>query len=272
MRRDRPSTARSALHPRELAAARLLLDRIHRSIDAELFQASLFGSRARGDARPDSDIDLLLIFRWLPDDREPQASQAEDVAEAVASETGVPLTVWSVSLVDLERGRRTPMLVDALADGLPLWCAGEPVPALPFTPDDALRCAGSLLDRVDEGEEEVAWSLHEGDLPAAAARVRDDLVRMCVGLHLLRGETRPRRGEAARRLLGLENGALPPPVRGALEWAAASYGHDGRDEEAPVPPPPDPGVALRSVGHLRRLLDERRARLAHALREREPRR
>lgn len=249
---------------------RLLLDGIHREVDADLVQASLFGSRARGDARPDSDIDVLLVFRWLPTDREPQASVAEEVAEAVAARTGVPLTVWSVSMADLERGRRTPMLVDALADGLPLWCAAEPIPPLPFTPEDAVRCAGSLLDRVDEGEAEVAWRLHDGDVEAAAVRVRDDLVRMCVGLHLLRGETRPRRADAARRLLRVENGALPAPVRTALGWAAAAYGPDGRDEDAPVPPPPPPDITLRSVGHLRRLVAERRTRLARALEDREP--
>lgn len=270
MTRDRPTSARSALHPRELAAARLLLGRIDRSVDADLVQASLFGSRARGDARPDSDIDLLLVFRWLPEDREPQASHAEDIAESVAAETAVPLTVWSVSLIDLERGRRTPMLVDALADGLTIWCAREPIPPVQFTPEDAVRCAGSLLDRVDEGEDEVGWSLDDGDVAGAAARVRDDLVRMCVGLHLLRGETRPRRGDAARRLLRVENGTLPAPVRDVLGWAARSYGPHGRDDEAPVPPPPDPAVALRSVGHLRRLVAERRARLARALHEREP--
>ncbi|MBI4906368.1 MAG: nucleotidyltransferase domain-containing protein [Acidobacteria bacterium] len=32
-----------------------------------LVQLILFGSRARGDARPDSDYDILLVFRDQPD-------------------------------------------------------------------------------------------------------------------------------------------------------------------------------------------------------------
>lgn len=261
---------RAVLDPRELSAARQLVDRIHREVAAELVQVTLFGSRARGDHRPDSDIDFLLVFRRLPFDREPQASHAEDIAEDIAGETGVPVTVWSVSLVDLNRGLRTPMLVDALADSIPFWCAGEPVPPLPFTPEDAVRCTGSLLDRVAEGEAELEELLDRGELEAAALRARDDLVRMCVALHLLRGETRPRRGDAALRLLAAENGALPPPVRLALNWAAASYGDDGRDDEAPVPPPPDPEVVMRSVGHLRRLVARRREALGRSLQRREP--
>lgn len=264
--RRAPGCIGSALAPWERDAARRLVERVRADVPAELAQVSLFGSRARGDSRPDSDIDLLLTFRRLPHDREPQATQAEEIAERTAEETGVPITVWSVSLLDLERGLRTPMLVDALDDAIPLWCADTPLPALPFTPQDAVRCAGALLDRVAEGEAEVADHLDAGDTGAAALRVRDDLIRMCVGLHLVRGETRPRRGEAARRLLHLENGPLPPSVRRALGWAADSYGRDGRDDEAPVPPPPYPRAALRAVGHLRRLLIARRARLEGEIR------
>lgn len=264
-RQRRPTTIDSALDPWERAAGRQLVERVRAEVPAELVQVSLFGSRARGDSRPDSDIDLLLTFRRLPQDREPQASQAEEIAERIAVETAVPITVWSVSLIDLERGLRTPMLVDALADGIPFWCAGACLPTVPFTPEDAVRCAGSLLDRVEEGEAEVAAHLDVGDTGSAEQRVRDDLVRMCVGLHLLRGETRPRRGEAARRLLLQENGALPPPVRGALAWAADSYGPDGRDDASPVQPPPDPPAVLRAVGHLRRLVRERRAEIERAL-------
>lgn len=266
-----PERMRSVLHPDELEAARALIRRIGTEVPAELLQVSLFGSRARGDARPDSDLDLLLVFRRLPPDREPHASHAEELAEEMAAESGIPLTVWAVSLVDLERGLRTPMLVDALADSIPLWCREAPVPRVPFTPEDAVRCAGALLDRVGEGEAEVGEHLERGDAGAAALRVRDDLIRMCVGLHLLRGETRPRRGEAARALLSAENGALPPPVREALEWAAGSYGPEGRDEEAAVPEPADPVIAVRSVGHLRRLVARRRERLSRSLSQGVPR-
>src|SRR5688572_20219863 len=112
----------------ELAAIRELVTRVRQRVGADLVEASLFGSRARGTARPDSDVDILLIFRELPWDREPYATRAEEIAEEVAGETGVPVTVWSVSLIDLQRGNRTPMLVDAMEDALRVWCSGRPLP------------------------------------------------------------------------------------------------------------------------------------------------
>lgn len=253
------------LPPRELAAARRLIQRVMGEIPADLVQASLFGSHARGEARRDSDVDVLLVFRRLPPDREPHATHAEEIADEVAERTGVPVTVWSVSLPDLEPGARTPMLVDALEDSIPLWCSGRPLPPVPFTPADAVRCTGSLLDRVAEGEIELARHVEAGAIDEAAMRLRDDLVRMCTALELLRGNTRARRGELPRRVLRSEDGTLPTGTRHALAWAAASYGDEGRDSEAPVPPPRDPLTAMRAVGTLRRLVDRRRSELARSL-------
>lgn len=238
---------------RQRAAAVELVRRVRREVDADLVQVSLFGSRARGEGRPDSDVDLLLIFRRLPPDREPQATHAEALAEEVAAYTGVPVTAWSVSLVDLEHGRRTPMLVDAMRDGVPLWSAGRPLPPVRFTPADAMHCTAALLDRVEEGSDEVRAALAQADPPAAALRARDDLVRMAVALHLLRGVTEPRRGAAAEGALRLLPHPVPDEVHTALRWAAGSYGAGGREEESPPPPPPGGlGPVLRAVELLRR--------------------
>lgn len=239
------------LAPRDARAVRRLIDRIRREVPAELVQAALFGSRARRRARPDSDIDILLVFRSLPPDREPHASRAERIADEVAARTGAPVTVWSVSMGDLACGFRTPMLVDALADALPLWCAGRPLPRLRFTPDDAVRCVEALLDRVAEGGADLAEALRAGDQARAARRIRDDLVRMCVALHLARGHTRPRRGDAAELVLA-SGSRFSPALRRALRWAADSFGPQGRDEERPVAPPGDVREAARAVAELRR--------------------
>jgi hypothetical protein len=213
--------------------------RVRAEVPAELARAFVFGSKARGEARPDSDVDVLLVFRRLPPDREPQAAMAEALAERVAAYTAVPVTVWSVSLVDLERGNRTPMLVDALDDGIPLWPPGAPPLPLPFTPADALRCTGALLARVREGGEEASGHLLAGEHAAAWKRMRDDLVRLCTAGLLLAGETRPRRGDAVRRFLARGNGGeIPPRFAPVFRWAAESYGPAGRDDEAPVGPPP----------------------------------
>ncbi|HEV2147504.1 MAG TPA: nucleotidyltransferase domain-containing protein, partial [Longimicrobiaceae bacterium] len=213
------------LTPRDRAAALEVVHRVRREVPAELARAFVFGSKARGEARPDSDVDVLLVFRRLPPDREPQAGMAEEVAERVAEETGVPVTVWSVSGVDLEPGNRTPMLVDALDDGVPLWPVGSCPLRLPFCPRDALRCTGALLERVREGGEEASEHLLAGDHGAAWRRMRDDMVRLCTAMLLLEGETRPRRGDAVRRYLAHcgADGEAPRSFGPVLRWAAGSY-------------------------------------------------
>ncbi|HEY0035746.1 MAG TPA: nucleotidyltransferase domain-containing protein [Longimicrobium sp.] len=245
---------RSFLTPRQHAASLEVVRRVRAAVDADLVRVLLFGSRARRQARPDSDVDLLLIFHSLPPDREPQAGEAEEIADEVARESGVPVTVWSVSLPDLERGCRTPMLVDALDDGVPVWPPGSPRLRLPFTPEDAVWCTARLLERVAEGSAEAPALLRAGNVEGAARRVRDDVVRLCTGLLLLRGDTRPRRGDAVWRW-----GTGGDPV---LHWAATSYGPPGYEEETPVPPPPCGfGAAFAAVERLRGEVARRRARL-----------
>lgn len=256
------------LSAHELQATFGVIQRVRAEVPADLNRVLLFGSRAREEERADSDVDLLLIFRRLPQDREPQAGQAEAIAEEVAAASQVPVTVWSVSFVDLRPGNRTPMLVDALTDGVPLWPVGLQRLRVVFTPEDALRCVAALLTRVSEGSEEVAGHLCAGDRHAAAMRMRDDLVRMCVAGFLLAGETRPRRAEAVR---GFADRFLEDPrLRGLdpslLRWAEASFGLAGRDEEAAVPLPPRGFLAAASgVEVLRQWIREGAWRLERRL-------
>jgi predicted nucleotidyltransferase len=253
--------AEAKLDAREHAAAMALVHAVRRGVGAKLECALLFGSKARGTARPDSDVDVLLVFKRLPPDREPQATHAERIAERVAARTGVPVGVWSVSREDLRPGRRTPMLVDALEDAVPLWPAACPIPVAAFTPADATFCATRLLDRVEEGSAEVARALAEGDERAWGRRARDDLVRLCTAVLLLAGETRPRRGDAVRRFLErnprFADGA---DARAVLAWAARSYppGHVELDDDTPVPPPPAGlDAVLHTAQRLRALVVER---------------
>jgi predicted nucleotidyltransferase len=269
--REANRTARilaEALTPRELRAARRVVEAVLRWVPAELVQASIFGSRARGEARPDSDLDVLLLFARLPPDREPHATMAEELAAGVAGEMGVPVAVWSVSLVDLYCGNRTPMLVDALEDAIPLWWRRRPLPPLPLTPPDALGCVGALLERVAEGSAEFAAMLEHGQPDAAARRARNDLTRLCTAGLLLRGITRPRRGAAVRAFTRL---CLPrdasPEMLPVLRWAAASFGAGGRDEDAPLRRPPGGlEAAARVVGELRRYIVRGARHLSYQLR------
>ena len=250
----------AALDARERRAVGELGGRVRREVGARVEHALLFGSRARGTARADSDLDVLLIFRRLSPDREPYAGDAERIAEAVARSTGVPLGVWCVSLEDFRPGCRTPMLVDASEDAVPLWPDHAPPPAAVLTPADAVFCAGRLLERVDEGSAEVRERLRRGD-PAWARRVRDDLVRLCTALLVLAGETRPRRGDAVRHALErLPRLRWSPAERLGLAWTARSYpaGHLELDDETPPPyPPVPPAELLRLAERLRRLVEQR---------------
>ncbi len=256
--------AEACLDAREHAAAMALVNDVRRRVDAKLECALLFGSKARRQARPDSDVDVLLVFKRLPPDREPQATDAERIADEAAARTGVPLGVWSVAREDLDAGRRTPMLVDALEDAVPLWPADGDPPRAEFTPADALFCAARLLDRVAEGGTEVAERRAAGD-PEWIRRARDDLVRLCTAALLLAGETRPRRGDAVRRFLE-RNPRFAPGTggRAVLAWAARSYppGHVELDDQRPVPPPPVSADAVLDTAERLRALVTRRGREA----------
>ncbi len=245
--------ALAGLTPGKRAVALELVYQVLSHVPARLQHAAVFGSTARGEAGTSSDVDVLLIFRRLARDREPHATQAEEIAARLSAQRGVVVEPWSVSLPDLRRGRRTPMLVDALADALPLWPIGTPIPRPPFTTDDAHFCVHMLLARVREGGREVAWLARTGRHHAAARRLRDDLVRMCVAGLLLRRDTRPRRAEAVRSFAA----SFPVPIdwQSALAWAAASFGPDGTDEQRRVSIPPG-GLAggARAVGALTRRL------------------
>lgn len=60
-----------------------------RRFGADLVSVVLFGSRARGEAKPESDIDVLIVIRGLPRRRferyEGMRALAEQVSEAFAS-------------------------------------------------------------------------------------------------------------------------------------------------------------------------------------------
>ena len=256
-----PHGALAGLTPRRRAVALELVYAVRARIPARLVHAAVFGSTARGEAKPSSDVDVLLVFRRLPPDREPHATMAEQLATSISSECGVIVEPWSVSLPDLRRGRRTPMLVDALTDALPLWPARTPIRRPSFTDQDARFCVRMLLARVREGGQKVAYLVRAGHHHAAARRIRDDLVRMCVAGLLLRRATRPRRAQAVWAFQSTTRG--PSRWQPVLAWAAASYGSDGSDEQHPVSLPPG-GLARAGnvVGELVRWLRrETRSRL-----------
>lgn len=50
------------ISPRDLALAKEFARRLAEEVDLQLFQVTLFGSRTRGDADEESDLDLFVAL------------------------------------------------------------------------------------------------------------------------------------------------------------------------------------------------------------------
>jgi predicted nucleotidyltransferase len=81
------SNAVSSLSPSRQAAVAAFVSRIRRALGTNLVDVRLFGSCARGDHRPDSDIDIAIIVagRRVP---------AEDLAIDIAFDVNVEHDVY----------------------------------------------------------------------------------------------------------------------------------------------------------------------------------
>jgi predicted nucleotidyltransferase len=71
----------------------------------------LYGSRATGTARPDSDYDLLIVWR----DEDPPAARAATVRRALL-DLGTPLDIAVVTPREYERYRNRRVHIVAIAD------------------------------------------------------------------------------------------------------------------------------------------------------------
>lgn len=80
-------------------------------------KAILYGSEARGDARPDSDIDILII---LPDDYDTYARRKIEITESlydVELSTGISVSPLIV-LKSLWERMKTPFTCNVAKDGI----------------------------------------------------------------------------------------------------------------------------------------------------------
>jgi predicted nucleotidyltransferase len=77
----------------------------------------LFGSRARGEARPDSDYDVAVFLKTL-DDRWAEADRIADLATAVMDETGA--FIHAMPYPEGAYRDRTPLMHEVRREGLDL--------------------------------------------------------------------------------------------------------------------------------------------------------
>ncbi|MFZ2358380.1 MAG: nucleotidyltransferase domain-containing protein [Anaerolineae bacterium] len=80
----------------------------------------LFGSHSRGEERPDSDHDILVVIEGLP--RDPLARQREVMAPLLPQLLGLPQRLSVIAKTPEElHGDLTPLMVDVCVDGISLY-------------------------------------------------------------------------------------------------------------------------------------------------------
>jgi predicted nucleotidyltransferase len=103
-------------------AARNFLDRIAGRYD--IAGALVYGSRARGDHREDSDADLALLVRGPKNMPLPDVWELGTISTEVLLDTGVVIQVTPIRLEDWDHPERfsNPFLLENIRrEGVPLW-------------------------------------------------------------------------------------------------------------------------------------------------------
>ena len=111
----------TSLPPDIAQAAKLFLGRVRARYPVH--SALLFGSRARGSGRNDSDADVAVVLQGRKGDFVPTKLAMADLAYEVLLETGVhvqPLPIWQEEWEHPEKHRNPRLLRNIGRDGIPL--------------------------------------------------------------------------------------------------------------------------------------------------------
>lgn len=96
----------------------LLIDLLQRAFGSNLLGLLLFGSRARGDCRDESDYDFLLILKdYIEGDPMKTFFEAYRNLRALREETNRDTTVLTISIEDLAKSLSSSVILNALIEG-----------------------------------------------------------------------------------------------------------------------------------------------------------
>lgn len=101
---------------------RRYVEALDRHFGGRLVSVVLFGSWARGTARPDSDLDLLVVIRDLPSDRSERQRDLYEVPREVSQ--ALADAISPVVLTPEEAERVQPYYLGMLSGHVPLHDAG----------------------------------------------------------------------------------------------------------------------------------------------------
>lgn len=107
--------ATRAPHDPVLRRFRDAVDELYR---ARVARVVLFGSRARGDARPDSDYDIAVFLRDMPD-RFAEIRRLADVGTAILYDTGEVINALPYN-EDAYDDQRMPLMSEIRSEGVDL--------------------------------------------------------------------------------------------------------------------------------------------------------
>lgn len=110
----------SSLSPAERAALEDFVDAVRDSLGSEVVDVQLFGSKARGDATPESDVDVLVVVRR----DEPKLIDAlyDLLLDACPSHNVyISLKVFSEAEYERLNHPRTPFMQNVAREGVALW-------------------------------------------------------------------------------------------------------------------------------------------------------